>query len=165
MNAIIRGLAVIASASGSGSPRAHGADAVRLVHQVVQRELHELPGSAVDRLQGDDLAVLPCLCRRPAGLEAGVDLQPGKQGGQPGAQPPGGGLLELLGLAGRDLQLDGPERGSDDSVVKTPICLLSMNIGASASQDRSGTLSLTDTSIVLCVVDGVSNYVQLVKDS
>ena len=44
------------------------------------------------------------------------------------------------------------------------ICLLSMNIGASASQDRSGTLSLTGTSIVLCVVDGVSNYVQLVKD-
>ena len=58
------------------------------------------------------VAVLP-------GLHVSADLQPGKQRGQPGIQAPGGGFLELLSLACRYLQLNGPERGPDDSVVES----------------------------------------------
>src|SRR5437660_3042184 len=55
------------------------ADTRRLVHQIVQRQLDQLPGSALDRPQDDTLSVLLLSHRCPADLDLGLGLQPGEQ--------------------------------------------------------------------------------------
>jgi hypothetical protein len=56
-NAAIRGLAPMAAASGERGVPVCQADARWLVHQVVQRQLDQLPGGALDRPQDDTLPV------------------------------------------------------------------------------------------------------------
>ena len=69
---------------GSGGLLAHHADTVWLVHQVVQRQFHQLPCGALDRLQ-DDVAALPAgACGQPSAASiVSIRFSQGNKAGNP----------------------------------------------------------------------------------